>query len=138
MPSGEERRRERPDSAGSWLDVLDGLDFVGNVGEALGGIGVAIAVIAFVVLLFVFAYLVLFPVLFFLGDLLLILLIAAGGVAVRVLFRRPWKIEARTDGLLAEQHSWGVVGVRASAAGVESVAHMLERGEPPDEIRLDR
>ena len=55
-----------------------------------------------------------------------------------MLFRRPWKIEARTDGLLAEQHSWGVVGVRASATGVESVADMLERGEPPDETRLDR
>jgi hypothetical protein len=43
-----------------------------------------------------------------------------------------------TDGLLADHHSWGVVGVRSSAEAVDSVANMIERGDAPAQIRLDR
>jgi hypothetical protein len=125
--------RSRDSGWGAW----EGLEFAGDIGDALPAVAAVILGVAAIVLLFTFAWFVLFPVLFFLGDLLLILLIAAGGVAVRVLFRRPWKIEAST-GPIPERHSWGVVGVRASADAVKTVAYALSRGTAPEAIRLAR
>jgi hypothetical protein len=70
-------------------------------------------------------------VLFFIVDLLILLVIAAGGIALRVLFRRPWMIEAKTPGPPPARDTWGVVGIRASAQAVETVAQAIRRGDPP-------
>jgi hypothetical protein len=132
--SGEPgEKRSKSARAGDWWQTFDSISSLGDLGE-LGGVGAAIAAIALVALLFVFAWFVLFPALFLLLDLIIILLIAAGGVAVRVLFRRPWKIEARTEGP-HESHHWGVVGLRASADAVHTVADAIAAGMPPNEIR---
>jgi hypothetical protein len=151
--------REREDRGGSWgLESLDGMSGLGEIGDALGGVGAAIVAILLVIALLTFAWLVLFPALFFLADLLVLVLIAAGGVAVRVLFRRPWKIEATAPAVVEpvevdlerdfwagpaepvtpppETRTWGVVGLRASADAVDAVADAIQRGTPPDEIRL--
>jgi len=136
LPKHGKRERTKR-SARNWADAADGLDVVGNIGEGLGGVAAVLVAIVFVVVLIAFAWFVLFPVLFLLLDLVLILLIAGGGVALRLLFRRPWKIEAKTEDPL-ESHSWGVVGLRASADAVHSVADALARGVPPGEIRPAR
>jgi hypothetical protein len=121
-----------------WREAWQGLEFAGDIGDALPAVAAAIFAVALMVLLFTFAWFVLFPVLFFLGDLLLILLIAAGGVALRVLFRRPWKIEARRVEPPQKTHTWGVVGLRASNEAVKTVAYALSRGTTAEEIRLAR
>jgi hypothetical protein len=115
----------------SWMDALDGLDFVANVGDALDGPGVGIVVGIFALAAIVLAIVFLFPVLFFLADLLILLLIAGVGILLRVFLRRPWKIEAKTPGPPPEEITWGVVGMRASAKAVETVAAGISRGDPP-------
>jgi hypothetical protein len=71
-------------------------------------------VIVLVVALVLVSWAFIFPVLFFLADLLILLLIAAVGILLRVFLRRPWKIEAKTPGPPPEEITWGVVGMRAS------------------------
>jgi hypothetical protein len=105
-------------------------------GAINGPTALVVGIIVFFLLLLSWAFLI--PTLFFLLDLLIVLSITLVSGAVRVLFRRPWRIEARTGGRVGEQHSWGVVGVRASADAVDHVAFAIARGERPEDIRLDR
>ena len=56
-------------------------------------------------------------------DLLFVLLLAAVSIATRVLFRRPWIVEATTPG---EQHQRPVVGYRASKEMVDDTARTIE------------
>lgn len=114
-----DRSGVRRDGAGhepwwSHLDpdpVLDGLD---NFLVVLIAIA-ALAAFIFVVL----------PVLLFLFDVVVVLLLTLGGIILRVLFRRPWKIVAATNPDIGEKHAWAVVGTRASARAVEDVARQL-------------
>jgi hypothetical protein len=76
------------------VDVLEG-----------GGIAIAIAA-AFVVLAIVA------PLIGVVVDLILAILLTALGVAGRLLFRRPWVVEAASD--TGDRHRWQVVGWRAS------------------------
>jgi hypothetical protein len=92
---------------------------------------VILAVIAAVVV----AWLFVFPALVFVLDLLLVLALAAAGVATRVLFQRPWVVgavatDASTDGSAAGR-GWSVVGWRASGAAIEVVAAALASGREP-------
>jgi hypothetical protein len=70
------------------------------------------------------------PALFALGELLLIVLLAVAGVLGRVLFRRPWTVDALgPDG---QHHEWRVVGWHASGETRDEVARHLEAtGRPP-------
>jgi hypothetical protein len=134
------KRKKRADDRRSqeWGETAwGGIEFGSHALEAAanGPTALIVALVVFVGLLLLWAFLI--PTLFFLVDLLIVLLITLAGGAVRVLFRRPWKIDARTGGPLGEQHSWGVVGVRASDDAVHSVAYALSRGMPPQEIVLD-
>jgi hypothetical protein len=130
-PADDQRARDWGETAWGGIEFGSGaLDAAANGPTAL-----VVALIVFLVLLLLWAFLI--PALFFLFDLLIVLMITLAGGAVRVLFRRPWKIEARTDGLLAEQHTWGVVGVRASDDAVHTVAYALSRGMAAQEIRFD-
>jgi hypothetical protein len=130
--------RDADDNAWVGEAAFEVVGSVGDLGDALPAVAAAALAIALVIAVLTFAWFVVFPVLLLLGDLLLILLIAAGGVAVRVLFRRPWKIEARRVEPPQETHTWGVVGVRASSEAVKTVAYALSRGTPAEEIRLAR
>jgi hypothetical protein len=89
---------------------------------------VIVLVLVGVVLLVVF---VAVPLLFALLDLALVLLLTVGGVVGRVVFRRPWTIEARADD--GTVHTWKVVGWRAADARREEIALSLAAGIVPVE-----
>ena len=88
----------------------------------------AIGLIVFMLILIWFAVL---PVAVFALDLLFVLLVAAGGVATRVLFRRPWIVEASTAG---ETRHWPVVGLRSSRALVGEVSWAIQNGRKLEEL----
>ena len=142
QPDPPRQPAERDADHNAWVGEA-AVEVAGDFGvdalaDALPAVAAAALAIALVIAVLTFAWIVVFPVLFFLGDLFLVLLIAAGGVAVRVLFRRPWKIEARSVEPPQETHTWGVVGVRASSEAVKTIAYALSRGTPAEEIRLAR
>lgn len=103
-------------------DLLDGADLA-----ALGGdlpiVGVILVAIA-VLLVAIAAVLFIVPALLFVGELLIIVAIVGFGVVGRVLFGRPWTVEARrTDD--TEAFEWKVSGWRASGDLVRSVSDQL-------------
>lgn len=95
------------------------LDIVGE-----GIVGAIAVLVVILVLLFV-----LLPLLVAVVDLAIVLLLAIVGLAGRILFRRPWTVEAQ-----ASDRSclvWRVVGWRASGDHVERVAEQLAVGVAP-------
>ena len=113
------RHRQARDVTGDFADPSGAID-------AADGLLVAVAIVV-AALVFVFLGL---PALIALGELLLLLLLALGGVVARVLFRRPWTVDALgPDG---EHHEWRIVGWRASGEARDEVARHLEAsGQPP-------
>jgi hypothetical protein len=90
---------------------------------------VALAVIAFMVL-------VGFPLLIALGELLLVLFLTAGAALGRMLFRRPWTVDA--VGPSGEHHQWDIVGWRRSAAARRFVAdRLVAAGTVPTTAEVD-
>ncbi|HPB45406.1 MAG: hypothetical protein M9952_08900 [Microthrixaceae bacterium] len=85
------------------LDAGDGC--LPDLGE---GIAIALLVIA-AALLFIFLGI---PLLIALGELALLLVLFVIGVVTKVVFRRPWTVEAIDH--TGERHAWRVVGWRAS------------------------
>lgn len=106
--------------------------------EVAGSADPGCALDAFDELLFVLVLvLVLLLVVFFVAplvlallDLLFVIVLVALGVVARVVFRRPWRVEAEAlDGAGPRRLvTWRVVGWRASGAHVEAVARHLEAG----------
>jgi hypothetical protein len=89
-----------------------------DIGEAIAVFVVAVVVIAFVVLVGI-------PFLVALGELLLVLLLAVAGAIGRLLFRRPWTLDAvDPDGA---HHSWSVVGWRRSGEARRFIADRIAR-----------
>jgi hypothetical protein len=117
------RERHRRGDSSAWWYVLDVPDF----GDELGWFFVILGVVIAVALL----WFVVFPVLVFILDLLLLVLLAAGAIALRVLFRRPWIVQAVSDD---ETLSWAVVGWRKSNERVNAVVARLKRGLPLDDL----
>ncbi len=124
-----ERQRKR-DPYGqcnwAWTDELSGAD--------LGGGPSALVVGLVVVAVWVLLWVLVVPVVLFAFDLLLFLAVLAGGVAFKVLFRRPWKVEAPRS-TRRTSHTRGVVGLRASGNAVETVARALKHGKALHEIK---
>ena len=86
-------------------------------------LGESIAVFLIVVAFVVFMVLVGFPLLIALGELLILLVLALSGVVGRVLFRRPWTVDAMgPDG---SHHRWSVVGWRRSGAARQLIADRI-------------
>jgi hypothetical protein len=96
---------------GSDFPSLEGEDFL---------VGLALAVLAVVI---VFVLLVVgLPLL----PLLAGFVFAVGGLVIRVVFRRPWLVRARSDGGELE---WRVRGGLGSRRAMHEVAHAIERGD---------
>lgn len=107
--------------------TADGADFAPDgcldvVGE---GFVAAIAVLL-VVLLVLFVGV---PLLFALGELVLVLLAAAAGAVARIVFRHPWTVDALADD--GTHRTWRVVGWRAAGAARHVVADALAAGVEP-------
>ncbi|WP_436793860.1 hypothetical protein [Actinospongicola halichondriae] len=89
-------------------------------------IGEAIVVFIVVVLVVLFLIFIGIPFLIALGELLLILVFALAGLIGRVLFRRPWTVDAVSpDG---EHTTWSIVGWRTSATARQFIADRLAAG----------
>jgi hypothetical protein len=110
-------------------------DRVGDVADADPGclevFGEGLLVGLAIILGVLFLVFVAIPLVFAVLDLLVVLLLTAGGIVVRVLFRRPWTIEATSaDGGVLR---WQVKGWRASGARRDEIAGLLAAGiVPPD------
>ncbi len=112
------------------LDLLDGADLAGEGAEVpvVGVIMVAIAALLVAVLAVVFVI----PALIFVVELALVLVAVGFGVLGRVLFRRPWTVEARVDGT-NQGGEWKVTGWLASGDLLNSVVERLRAtGQLPD------
>lgn len=84
---------------------------------------VAIVVIVFLVLVGI-------PFLIALGELLFLLVLTVAGVVGKVLFRRPWTVDAVNAA--GEHHTWDVVGWRRSGEAQRYIAlHLGASGTPP-------
>lgn len=114
------RRRSAPDSAGNrfWLTELP------DVGDGLTALAVVIVVVAALAI----AWFLVLPIVLLVVDVLVVAFLAAGAVCLRVLFRRPWTIEATT---VDTDLRWGVVGYRAARRAVAESADMVQRGLVP-------
>jgi hypothetical protein len=97
--------------------------------ELLAG---ALFVVGFL-LLGVFVYYVVVPLALLAIDLTIVVVVAVTAVVGRLLFKRPWIVEA-TDGLHTER--WDVVGWRASGDHARLVAQQLRDGLPLPESGL--
>lgn len=109
------------------VDVPDpgALEAVGCIDELPAIAAAFVAVVAFVV----FVVFVL-PLFVALAELLLLGLLVVLGVVVRLVFRRPWIVDAvRAD--RGERLSWKVVGWRRSGEVVDAVAAQLSFGQEP-------
>lgn len=109
------RSKKVRERSGDLADIPDP-GCAGDIGEAIG---------VFVILVVVIVFLVFFgiPFLIALGELLLIVLLAVLGALAKVLFRRPWTVDAVSpDG---DHHTWSVVGWGASATARQFVADRL-------------
>jgi hypothetical protein len=103
----------------------------GCAGDVAEGIVVLVVVIA-VVLFLIFIGI---PFLIALGELLLVVLLAVAGVVSRVVFRRPWTVDAVDPE--GTHHQWRVVGWRPSGTARRFIAdHITSTGSPPTSEQL--
>ena len=99
-----------------------------DIGEAVVVFVVAAAAIAFMAFIGL-------PFLIALGELLLVVVLALGGLVGRVLFRRPWTVDAvGPDG---RHHRWSVVGWRPSESARGFIAERIAAtGDVPSDGEL--
>ncbi|MEV0719329.1 hypothetical protein [Asanoa sp. NPDC050611] len=135
------RRKNRHADSG---DVVDGALKIGDAatsgsgGGRAGGfdLGDAIVVLVLVFLAIIAAaalfWWVLLPLLLVAIDLMIVLVLLVVTVVGRVLFRRPWTVEATAgngERVIAE-----VVGWRAALRTRDEVAELLRRGQRPVDV----
>jgi hypothetical protein len=121
---GKKRKKEK--ESGGGFDDLFVSDLLDLDVPVISGVLTAVAIVALVVLAVTFV----FPAVILLIEVVLLALIAGVGLAARILFRRPWTVEAMNTGT-GELHVWNVVGWRSSSGLVDRVADALTRGDSP-------
>lgn len=118
------RRRSKEDGDdGHILDFLDFLDIPGD--GPFAAILFAIGALVTIVVLVVWGI----PMLLVVFDLVLLVIVSIAGVVGRVLFRRPWTVEAVSD--TGDQREAKVVGWRNSARAKRTLADEVLRLGPP-------
>lgn len=122
--------RDRAKNADVSSGCLDGCSAIDGL-EALA----IVVVVIVVVLLAIFFVL---PVLVAIVDILILLLLALLALIARVVFRRPWLVEAHRLDVgddEVELRRWAVVGWRASGERVDEIVQRLEAGLAiPDDL----
>lgn len=112
------RKRRDGDRGGDWLTNL------GAEGAA-DAVGIALLVVA-IVLVFILLTTVVFPIIVLTVELLLVAVLLVGGIAARLVFRRPWTIRARAaDG---RELTWRATGFRRSGRVRDDAAAALALG----------
>ncbi len=98
---------------------------LGNLPDPGCAPDIAEGIVVFLVLVVVILFLIFIgiPYLVALGELLLIVLLALAGIVGRVLFRRPWIVDAVNAN--GEHYNWPVVGWRASGAARQFIADRI-------------
>jgi hypothetical protein len=112
-------RGPRDVDPGVGLDVMDVSMLADDLG-CIPAIGIAVTFIGVILLAIFFVV----PAVVFAVELVLVLLVLLLGALARVLFRRPWTVEARVKGT-NQGREWKVVGWRASGELVDSMAERL-------------
>lgn len=130
-------RRLRARTPERWKrgDLLDaGAEGAGCAADALEGV----FVIAAIALLGVLVFYVIVPLLLIVIDLTVLVVVVGGAVLGRILFKRPWIVEAtRCDRPMPVQR-WEVVGWRASGDHVRHIREQLTNGMPlPEPLPSD-
>jgi len=106
--------RKVPDVDVPGLDLLDDeLGIFAAIGLAITGVVLVVLGVIFVI-----------PALIFVIELVLVVLLVALGAGARILFRRPWTVEARVAGT-NDGREWKVVGWRASGELVDTLAERI-------------
>ncbi len=105
------------------IDLLDGAELASVAGE-LPVIGVILTAVA-LLLVAIAAVVFILPALIFVAELVVILGFVGLGLVGRVLFGRPWTVEARVPGA-GGAYEWKTSGRRASRELVRSVADQLQ------------
>jgi hypothetical protein len=138
LPARVRIRRDGRDGDGDGDGSGDGDGLLDTMGEFFGmddagaGILVGFAVVALTAVLFA----VVFPVIALSLELIALLALFLAGIVGRVVFRRPWHVLARTDGV---RYRWPARGWRASGERVQAVADALGRGSlPPGAETVER
>lgn len=130
------RRRRKGDDGGPDLGDLGNVDLPsgghggGFFGDLADDLVVGIAIIIGLILFgFVFWWLLL-PLLLLVLDIVVVIVLLVAGVVARVLFRRPWIVEAVGGGRVATE----VVGWRAALRTRDEMADKLRLGHRPDDL----
>jgi hypothetical protein len=110
---------------GSGGGFLDGLD----LGEAV--VVIVVALFAVIALAFLFWWVIL-PLLLLVLDAVIVLILLVAAVVGRVLFRRPWTVEALADG--QDTVVVPVVGWRAALRRRDDMVDLLRQGQPPEAL----
>jgi hypothetical protein len=133
------RIRRRIRRAPEHVDVTSGAD-AGCLSDLFDEFFVVLAVVVVVALVVVAGYLLVFVLL----DIVLVALLTVLALAARIVFRRPWVIEATSgdeiDGGAAgvAHRTWRVVGWRASGEAVDRIAEALAYGMPTPSAQENR
>jgi len=127
------RRFRRGVRRTSDFDGLGNVVDVGSVGDGVAGVvlGILVGIALLLVVVFVL------PLLFALFEVLLLVLLGLIVLGLRVVFRRPWAVEAASED---EVLTWQVVGWKASGAQVRRARALLSDGIQPDgaDVRPNR
>lgn len=119
------RVRRRMRGAREATSDLAELPDSGCVGDLLNDL----LIVAGIVVVILFLLLIGFPLLLALLDVVVIALLTGLGIVARVLFRRPWVVEATSRDSV--RRTWRIAGWRASHEAVEHIADTLAHGHPP-------
>ena len=100
-----------------------------DLGDEIAAI--VIALVAFLVGVALFWW-VLLPLLLVMLDVVIVLILLAASIVARVLFRRPWTVEATAPG--HNRLSTHVVGWRAALRRRDEIADSLRHGLRPEDV----
>ena len=117
------RQRQRQHGEGHWWDWFDPFWLVPD--ESITALVIGVLIMG----LITFTIFVGLPILLALVDAVVVLFAAVGGLAARVLLRRPWTVEATASS--EERHVRQVVGWRAAGRAARSWAEELRLGHRP-------
>jgi hypothetical protein len=111
--------------AGVTADGADAAESAFQLGEVAVGLAVILVLVVFVA-----------PLLVAIVDIVVLLAIAGVGLIGRIVFRRPWTVEARADD--GTMLRWQVIGWRASGEFRARAAESLRAGViPPGATTVD-